>query len=112
MTRLVGLARSVEYNLTGDMIDAGTAERIGLANHVYPPDQLFEKAEEMMMKMLSKGPIAIEKTLRAVVEGADLTIDHGLSLEARLFGETCGTRDFKEGTGAFLEKRPADFHGH
>lgn len=112
LTRHVGVARSVEYNLTGDMIDAATAERIGLANHVYPADQLMAKAEEMMMRMMAKGPIAIEKTLRAVVEGADLEIDDGLSLEARLFGECCGTRDFKEGTGAFLEKRPAEFSGH
>ncbi|MBC8145348.1 MAG: enoyl-CoA hydratase/isomerase family protein [bacterium] len=112
LTRLVGPARSAEYNLTGDMIDAATAERIGLANHVYPPEQLMLKAEEMMMKIVAKGPIAIERTLRAIVEGVDLSIDHGLSLEARLFGETCGTKDFKEGTSAFLEKRPADFRGH
>jgi enoyl-CoA hydratase len=112
LTRLVGIARSVEFNLTGDMIDAATAERIGLANHVYPAGELLQKAEEMMMKMLAKGPIAVEKTLRSVVEGADLPIDRGLALEARLFGETCGTKDFKEGTGAFLEKRPAEFRGH
>jgi enoyl-CoA hydratase len=112
LTRLVGPARSAEYNLTGDMIDAATAERIGLANHVYPPEQLMEKAEEMMKKILAKGPIAVEKTLRAVVESVDNAIDHGLALEARLFGECCGTKDFKEGTGAFLEKRPAEFRGH
>jgi enoyl-CoA hydratase len=112
LTRLVGPARSVEYNLTGDMIDAATAERIGLANHVHPADQLMEKAEEMMKKIMAKGPIAVERTLRAVVEGVDLSIDHGLALEARLFGECCGTKDFKEGTGAFLEKRPAEFRGH
>jgi len=111
LTRLVGPARSIEYNLTGDMIDANTAERIGLANHVYPADQLMEKAEEMMMKMLAKGPIALCKTLQAVVASVDLTIEEGLALEARLFGECCGTEDFKEGTGAFLEKRPANFTG-
>jgi enoyl-CoA hydratase len=112
LTRLVGMARSIEYNLTGDMIDAQTAERIGLANHVHPPEQLMEKAEEMMKKILAKGPLAIEKTLRAVVDGADMSIDHGLGLESRLFGECCGTKDFKEGTGAFLEKRTAEFRGH
>lgn len=111
LTRLVGPARSIEYNLTGDMIDAETAERIGLANHVYPADQLMEKAEEMMKKMLAKGPTALSKTLQAVVASVDLTIDEGLALEARLFGECCGTEDFKEGTGAFLEKRPANFTG-
>lgn len=111
LTRLVGPARSVEYNLTGDMIDAATAERIGLANHVHPPAELMAKAEEMMRKMLAKGPVALRKTLQAVVASVDLPIDEGLALEARLFGECCGTEDFKEGTGAFLEKRPAAFTG-
>jgi enoyl-CoA hydratase len=111
LTRLVGPARSIEYNLTGDMIDAATAERIGLANHVYPAGELMAKAEEMMMKMLGKGPVALCKTLQAVVASVDLPIDEGLALEARLFGECCGTEDFKEGTGAFLEKRPANFTG-
>lgn len=111
LTRLVGIARSIEYNLTGDMIDAHTAERIGLANHVYPADQLMEKAQEMMMKMLAKGPIALRKTLAAVQAAPDMELDAGLGLEADLFGECCGTEDFKEGTGAFLEKRPAGFTG-
>jgi enoyl-CoA hydratase len=111
LTRLVGPARAIEYNLTGDMIDAQTAERIGLANHVYPPEQLMEKAEEMMMKMLAKGPIAVRKALQAVVASIDLPTDDGMAYEARLFGECCGTADFKEGTGAFLEKRPAAFGG-
>jgi enoyl-CoA hydratase len=111
LTRLVGPARSAELNLTGDVIDAATAERIGLANHVYPADQLMEKAEEMMKKILAKGPIAVRKTLQAVVASVDATIDDGLAVEARLFGECCGTEDFKEGTGAFLEKRPAAFTG-
>ncbi len=111
LTRLIGPARSAEYNLTGDMINAETAERIGLANHVYPGDELLDKAVEMMMKMLQKGPIALQKTLQAVVASVDATIDNGLGLEAQLFGECCGTEDFKEGTGAFLEKRAADFTG-
>lgn len=111
LTRLVGPARSAEYNLTGDMIDAATAERIGLANHVHPPAELMEKAEEMMKKILAKGPIAVRKTLEAVVASVDATIEEGLALEAQLFGECCGSEDFKEGTGAFLEKRPANFMG-
>jgi enoyl-CoA hydratase len=111
LTRLVGPARSAEYNLTGDMIDAATAERIGLANHVYPPAELMGKAEEMMLKILSKGPAAVRKTLEAVVASTDATIEEGLALEALLFGECCGTEDFKEGTLAFLEKRAANFTG-
>jgi enoyl-CoA hydratase len=111
LTRLVGPARSVEYNLTGDMIDAATAERIGLANHVYPANEVMEKAEEMMKKILTKGPLAVQRTLEAVVASVDLPIEEGLALEAQLFGECCGTEDFKEGTGAFLEKRAAGFVG-
>ena len=111
LTRLVGPARSAEYNLTGDMIDAATAERIGLANHVYPGAELMQRAEEMMLKILAKGPAAVRKTLKAVVASTDATITEGLAIEAELFGECCGTADFKEGTGAFLEKRPAAFTG-
>lgn len=111
LTRLVGPARSAEYNLTGDMVDAATAERIGLANHVYPQAELMERAEEMMKKILAKGPAAVRHTLASVVAASDLTIDEGMAFEAARFGECCGTADFKEGTGAFLEKRAANFTG-
>jgi enoyl-CoA hydratase len=111
MARLVGLARAIEYNLTADMIDAATAERIGLANHVYPAAELMERAEEMMRKILAKGPAAVSKTLQATVASVDLPTDQGMALESTLFGECCDTEDFKEGTGAFLEKRQAAFVG-
>lgn len=111
LSRLVGLGRAIEYNLTGDLIDAATAERIGLANHVWPADELMGKAEEMMEKILSKGPIAVQQTLRATVASVDMTTDDGMAYEAKRFGETCGTEDFKEGTAAFLEKRKAQFVG-
>jgi len=111
LARLVGVARAIEYNLTGATIDAPTAERIGLVNHVYSPEELMPKAVEMMTAMLAKGPHAVRFTLEATRRGVDMTIDDGLTLEARLFGECCGTADFTEGTGAFLEKRPAAFTG-
>lgn len=111
LARLIGLGRAVEYNLTGDLIDAATAERIGLANHVYPQDELLEQANAMMTKILSKGPIAVRNTLLATVASVDLTTERGMETEARLFGETCGTGDFKEGTRAFLDKRSAKFKG-
>lgn len=112
LSRLIGLGRAVEYNLTGDMIDAASAERMGLANHVCAPDELMGKAEEMMMKILSKGPIAVKHTLQATVASVDMQTDQGMGYEAKLFGETCGTADFKEGTQAFLEKRKAEFAGN
>ncbi len=111
LARLIGPARAVEYNLTGDTIDAATAERIGLVNHVYAPDELMAKAEEMMGKILTKGPLAVQRALEATVAATDAQIDDGLELESRLFGECCATGDFKEGTGAFLEKRAATFEG-
>ena len=93
------------------MIDASTAERFGLVNHVVEPSDLMTKAEELMTKMMAKGPVALRKTLVATRSALDMTVDEGMDLEARLFGECCGTDDFKEGTGAFLEKREARFHG-
>lgn len=111
LARLVGLGRAVEYNLTGDLIDAVTAERIGLANHVWPAEELMAKAEELMGKILAKGPVAVQNTLLATMASEDLTTDAGMEYEAKLFGETCGTEDFKEGTAAFLEKRKAKFVG-
>lgn len=111
LPRLVGLGRAIELNLTGGMIDAARAEAIGLVNHVYPPDELLEKAEEMMATILAKGPTAVTNALRATVESIDLRRDAGMQREAELFGETCGTDDFKEGTKAFLEKRQPEFSG-
>lgn len=111
LARLIGQGRAIEYNLTGDMIDAATAERIGLVNHVYEPEELMAKGEEMMAKILAKGPVAVRKGVDATRTALDLTINEGMELESRLFGECCGTDDFAEGTSAFLEKRPARFQG-
>ena len=111
LSRLIGVGRAIEYNLTGTLIDAETAERIGLANHVYPAEDLLGKAEEMMETILAKGPIALQQTLKATATSVDLTTNQGMEYEAKLFGETCGTADFKEGTKAFLEKRKAEFVG-
>ncbi len=109
--RLVGLGRAIEYNLTGEVIDAETAHRIGLANHIYEPEELMPAATTMIETILSKGPIAVSNALRATVESCDLTTEKGMAREAELFGETCGTTDFKEGTRAFLEKRAPQFIG-
>lgn len=111
LAKLIGPGRAIEYNLTGDLIDAEMAYFMGLANHVHPPEELMPRAEEMMNRILSKGPIAVRRTLQATVASMNVTIEEGLLLEAKLFGETCGTEDFKEGTLAFLEKRKANFEG-
>ncbi len=111
LPRLIGPGRAIEYNLTGETIDAATAERIGLVNRVYPAAELRERALELMNKIMSRGPVAVRMALEATRKAVDLPIDEGLALEARLFGECCGTQDFKEGTLAFLEKRDAKFMG-
>jgi len=109
LPRLIGQGRAIEYNLTGATIDALTAERIGLVNHVYEPEELLAKADEMMMTMLAKGPFALANALTATRTALDLDTDRGMELEAELFAQCCGTEDFSEGTTAFLQKRPAAF---
>ena len=111
LARLVGLGRAIEYNLTGEVIDAETAYRIGLANRLCAPEELLDQAIGMMTTILSKGPIAVSNALKATVASADLSTAEGMTVEARLFGETCGTTDFKEGTRAFLDKRAPRFIG-
>lgn len=109
LTRLVGLGRAIELNLTGDIISADEAHRIGLVNVVTEPEMLLAKASEMILKIIAKAPIAVRNALKACVASPNMTIEEGIKLEANIFGETCGTNDFKEGTKAFLEKRNANF---
>lgn len=111
LARLVGLGRAIEYNLTGEVIDAETAYRIGLVNRLVEPEKLMDEASGMMETILSKGPIAVSNALRATVASVDLPTPEGMTIEAKLFGETCGTTDFKEGTRAFLDKRSPRFRG-
>ncbi len=109
LSRLINTGRALEYILTGDMIDAGEALRLGLVNKVYPANELMEKTLEMARKISSKGQIAVRMATKAVVEGFNLPLDEGLALEASLFAVCCGSEDFKEGTSAFLEKRKPEF---
>ena len=100
-----------ELLMTGDMVGAEEALRLGLANYVVEPDQLLAKANELAMKILSKGPLALSGVIRCVnghfVSGVD-----GYALEARTFGEIADSADFLEGTSAFIEKRKPVFKGN
>ena len=109
LARLINSGRALEYILTGDMIDANEAYRIGLVNKVYSPEELLPKAIEMAEKITSKGQVAIKMSVRAVVSCDELSQKEGQKLEASLFAVCCGTEDFKEGTAAFLEKRKPEF---
>jgi len=112
LPRLVGQGRALELLLTGAMVDAQEAWRIGLVNRVVPADRLIEECETMLRAILDNGPLAVRACLESVDAGLGLPLDDALQLEANLFGLLSGTADMREGTAAFLEKRKADFRGH
>ena len=109
LTRLINSGRAMEYTLTADMIDADEAYRIGLANKVYPADDLIDEAKNIAKKIASKGQQAIRLAINAIKNVDRLNLSEGQKLEASLFALCCGTEDFKEGTSAFLEKRKPSF---
>ncbi|HVH08376.1 MAG TPA: enoyl-CoA hydratase-related protein [Gemmatimonadales bacterium] len=111
LPRLVGKGNALQLILTGEMIDAREAYRIGLVNRVVPAPELLAAAEAMLRGILAMGPLAVRLALEAVDRGFDLTLEDGLLLEANHFGLLAATADMKEGLSAFLEKRPARFRG-
>lgn len=111
LTRLIGEGRSMEMILTGDMIDAATAERFGLVNHVYPVDQLEAETMKLAEKIAEKAPIALQLSKEAVKFASRSNLDEGLRREVDLFAICFSTEDKKEGVSAFLEKRKAEFKG-
>jgi enoyl-CoA hydratase len=111
LPRLVGTGLAMQMVLTGEMISAQEAHRIGLVNEVVPADRLVARAEEIAQKIIGMAPLAIQYCMEAVNQGMNMTLAEGLFLEATLFGICCATEDKKEGTTAFLEKRAANFQG-
>jgi enoyl-CoA hydratase len=111
LPRLVGRGRALELMLTGDMIDADEAFRIGLVNRVVEQDALLDSARELVGKIAANGPVAVGLALEAVDRAAGTTMDDALVLESNLFGLLASTTDMKEGMQAFLEKRKAEFRG-
>lgn len=109
LTRLVGRAKSIELNLTGDMITAQEALRIGLVNKVVGHGEVLKQAKDLARKILSKGQVAVRLALQAIQEGAELPLDQALALESQLFGQVAETADMKEGIAAFREKRQPKF---
>jgi enoyl-CoA hydratase len=112
LPRLVGKGRALEMILTGEPITAAEAHRIGLVNQVVPAAELLTAAEKLAQKIVANAPLAIKFALEAVNHGLEMSAAEGQFLEATLFGLCCSTTDMKEGTRAFLEKRPAKFTGH
>jgi enoyl-CoA hydratase len=109
LPRLVGRGRALELLLTGAMIDAQEAYRIGLVNRVVPADRLLAESEQLLRAILENGPAAIRACLEAVDAGLDASVDGALQLEAAYFGLLSGTDEMREGTKAFLEKRKPNF---
>jgi enoyl-CoA hydratase len=111
LPRLVGKGLAMQQILTGEMITAQEAYRIGLVNEVVPRAELIARAEAIAAKIIANAPLAVQYAMEAVNHGFDMTLADGLFLEATLFGVCCATEDKNEGTKAFLEKRPAQFKG-
>jgi len=111
LPRLVGKGRALEMLLSGRRIDAAEALHIGLVNRVVPAARLLAEAEGLARVMAGNAPLALRATLEAVNGGLDRTMAEALEGEAGLFGEIAVTEDAREGTRAFLEKRPARFTG-
>ena len=111
LPRLVGKGRALQLLLTGEIIDAAEALRIGLVNQVVAPDALIETTRKLIAQMLANGPLALARSIEVVNRGADVALAEGLALEARAFGELAATDDMREGTSAFLDKRPPKFRG-
>jgi len=111
LPRLVGKGRALQLILSGEIISAQEAYRIGLVNEVVPPAELVPRAEAILHRILANAPIAIRLSLEAVNKGVETNQDDGLALEASYFGLCAGTEDKKEGTSAFLAKRTPQFQG-
>src|SRR5467141_1887789 len=109
LPRLVGKGRALQLILSGEIISAQEAYRIGLVNEVVPAAQLITRSEAILRQILSNAPLAVKYSLEAVNRGLETNQAEGQSLEASLFGLCAGTEDKKEGTQAFLQKRPAQF---
>jgi enoyl-CoA hydratase len=110
-TRRVGKAMATYLCLTGEMIDAREALRIGLVQRVVPAGELITEAKRIATVIASKAPLAITACKRVLNNGADLSLDAALELEALEFGALVDTEDIKEGTRAFLEKRKPVWKG-
>jgi enoyl-CoA hydratase len=111
LPRLIGKGRALQLILSGGMISAHEAHRIGLVNEVVPASDLIARAEAILKKIASNAPIAVRFALEAANRGTDTSQTEGLLLEASYFGLCAATEDKREGTSAFLEKRAPQFHG-
>jgi enoyl-CoA hydratase len=111
LPRLVGKGRALELLLTGDMIDAAEAHRIGLVNRVVSADELMKVSRAILATIIANGPLAVAHCVEAVDRGLDMSLDDAIALEASYFGLLSASADKQEGMRAFLDKRAATFTG-
>lgn len=111
LPRLVGKGAALKLLLTGDMVGAEEAFRMGLVDEVVPAEALMARAETLAHAIAQQAPLAVAGCLHAVETGYDLPIEAALAIEASQFGLACATEDKAEGTRAFLEKRPPVWQG-
>ncbi len=111
LPRLIGRGKALELILSGDIIDAGEALRIGLVHKILPPADLLPEVEKTATTMAAKGPFALKYAKEAILKGMDFTLEQGLRLEADLYMLLHTTQDRAEGIKAFQQKRPAQFKG-
>ncbi len=111
LPRLVGKGKAKEMIFTGGRVDAKTAEQLGLVNKVVPLDQLKSAVKELASEIMNKPPIAIELSKQLINKSTEIDLRVGLMNEAEAFGVLASTEDFREGVGAFLEKRKPHYKG-
>jgi enoyl-CoA hydratase len=111
LPRLIGRGRALEMILTGEMIGAEEAFRIGLVNRLCTPDLLTQESQEMLGRVIVNAPVALAYAIEAGARGSEMATDEALGLESHLFGLLGSTEDLREGVAAFLEKRKPVFRG-
>src|SRR5271156_1202469 len=111
LPRLIGKGRALQLILSGEIIDAQEAYRIGLVNEVVPSANLISRVEALLNQVISNAPVGLKYSIEAVNKGLDASLAEGFLLEASLFAICAGTEDKKEGTSAFLAKRAPKFQG-
>ncbi len=111
LPRIVGKGLAMQMLLTGDMISAEEAHRIGLVNEIVAAGELMDRAEAIARKIIANAPLSVRYAMEAVNKGLEVSTQEGAVIEAGLFGILCATEDKAEGMRAFLEKRPAQFKG-
>jgi enoyl-CoA hydratase len=111
LTRLVGTGKAKEMVYTGRIIDAKTAEQLGIVNMVVPADKFKETVRQFALELASKAPVAVKVAKALINKGAETSLDAALALEREGFGVVASTEDLQEGVSAFTEKRKPVFKG-